>query len=207
MHKSWGWEERSRENILGTASQKCQRERQTSLWLFVKNLQRLCMNSLFLYDPGLADGLWPQGLHFVSSQWHREKLLSAFNPMMQSSLQHDTLRTAFFLPRAHTAIHCLWLRCLQPLKPCKGQCIASRFILLTPSHSYKLKPLSPNFQQRRNSLSMLQDGGLLPYVVPQPPHPIPLSAFAGTQTTSKIMVDIRFCTFCSVERILLVFKD
>lgn len=138
MHKSWGWEERSRENILGTASQKCQRERQTSLWLSVKNLQRLCMNSLFLYDPGLADGLWPQGLHFVSSQWHREKLLSAFNPVMQSPLQHHTLGTALFLPRAHTAIHCLWLRCLQPPKPCEGQCIASRFILPTPSHSYKL---------------------------------------------------------------------
>lgn len=65
--------EKKKSMILGTTLQKCQREVQTSKWLFVSYCQWLNMNAPFPYDPGLADDLLVHDFHFISSHWHEDR--------------------------------------------------------------------------------------------------------------------------------------
>lgn len=60
-----GWEQRKSE-ILGSSSQKCQREAETSTGLFISDRLGLNMNSPFPYDPRLAGDLELRVFHFIS---------------------------------------------------------------------------------------------------------------------------------------------
>lgn len=76
------------------------------------------MNSLFPYDPGLADGLWSQGFYFVGRHWRGERnfpLLSTLwcnHPCSTGS----ALSTVSF-PRARPGRLCLLAPESQELEP------------------------------------------------------------------------------------------
>lgn len=212
MQKSWGWEETSRE--------KYSRNGITEMPKGETNKSAIVAEEPPEITHEFTISVWPRSCRWPvvtrspfcqQSVTHREKFPSAFNPVMQSSLQYDTLRTPFFLPRAHTGTYYLWLLCLHPLKPSEGQWIAFWLVFLTPSLSYKLKLLSPSFQQKETELpgDAPAPGWRTPFIhgfSVSSSYPSFCICWNPKQTLTKITVDICLCTFCSFWKQYYLFS-